>query len=61
VSLFYNAFISSNIKVVLAKCYLILDIKLASINIIKDKANINLANINIIKGKAKAKVSNIII
>jgi hypothetical protein len=59
VSLFCNAFISFNIKVILAKCYLILNIKLASIDIVEDKANVNLANINIVKGKAKAKVSNI--
>jgi len=56
--LFYNTFIFSDIKVILAKRYLILDIKLANINIVEDKANINLAIIDIIKGKAKAKASN---
>jgi hypothetical protein len=59
VSLFCDTFISFNIKVVFAKCHLILNIKLASINIVEDKANVNLANIDIIGGKAKAKVSNI--
>ena len=57
-SSFYNAFIFSDIKVIFAKRYLILNIKLASINIIEDKANIILATINIVGGKAKAKASN---
>jgi len=59
VSLFYNTFIFFSIKVIFAKYCLIFNIKLASINIVKDKANVNLANINVIKGKVKAKVSNI--
>ena len=57
--MFYNTFIFSDIKVILAKRYLIFDIKLASINIVEDKANVNLAIIDIVEGKAKAKASNI--
>ena len=38
---------------------MIFDIKLASINIVEDKANVNLAIIDIVEGKAKAKASNI--
>jgi hypothetical protein len=59
VFLFCDALYFFNIKVVFAKCYFIFDIKLASINIVEDKANVNLATINIVGGKAKAKASNI--
>jgi hypothetical protein len=44
VFLFCNTFTFLNNKVVFAKCYLILDIKLASINIVEDKANAKASN-----------------